>query len=143
MKQKKGEKQKEISSYLDGILNSGSKQKPVTTTPNIFRQVNHMIDPQQTQNQDINMSTNDKNLEWIRGYMECTNISATKNIIGNFCKNIQRMSGSDAVSAESVRQLVATGSLNVYVCYMLYVVFQPDPTKEFLIPTSLPLYIKT
>ena len=96
MKQSKGAKQKEISSYLSGILNSGSSKNPVTTTPNIFRQVNNMLDPQQPQNQDINMSTNDKNLDWIRNYMECTNISATKNIIGNFCKNIQRMSGSDA-----------------------------------------------
>ena len=61
-----------------------------------------------------------KTLDWIRGYMESTNISATQNILGDFCKNIQRMSGSDAVTADSVRQLVATGSFKnsvYFVCF--------------------------
>ena len=120
------------------------------TTPNIYRQCNNALNVQAgAQKGDVNMNENEEKstMDWLTGNVAATNESATANITGDFCKKLQRMSGSDAVTTDSMRDLVATGSFMCKTMYYKYnntsKVLIEDPQKEPLVQISLHLYIRT
>ena len=85
LQQKKQQKKQQISQYLNGILDSGDKDNPITTTPNIYRQCNNLFNNMNNaQNGDINMSEEkeEDTMDWLRKNMTTNDQSATSNIIG-------------------------------------------------------------